>query len=544
MLDRYREQPHPVSFLPDVLWEALPLVLIGMPGSGKSTVGRELAKRLGIEHIDTDSVIEKQQHRPIAQIFSEEGETAFREYEAEAVAEALTQPAVVSLGGGAVTTASVRNLLRHHTVVYIDAPLNILRDRVSTQNTRPLLLENPAETLQRLYEERQPLFEDVATLTVASDASPVSTVIARILDALLQTRRVIVHGERPYEVVLQAADTAFEIRAALSPSTTRVLIIHSDGVTAYSQRIASSLEAYGISVHRMIHPDGEQAKTVEVLAHAWGAAAAASLSRHDAIIAIGGGATTDLAGFVAATWLRGIDVIHIPTTVLAMVDAAVGGKTGINTAAGKNLAGAFHPPLAVIADIHTLGTLSLAERRAGLGEVVKCGFIADREILSIIDTHSDVLQNVYSPQLAELIYRAVQVKAQVVSEDLKESGLREILNYGHTLAHAIETCENYTWRHGEAVAVGCIFAAELARERGMLNDTDIELHRRAFESLGLPTSYSGASLDELFAVMCADKKVRSGNLRFVLLDGIGNPVTLPVDREELRVPAQRIGIRV
>ena len=226
-----------------------------------------------------------------------------------------------------------------------------------------------------------------------------------------------------------------------------------------------------------------------------------------------------------------------------MVDAAVGGKTGINSSAGKNLIGCFHPPLRVIADLDYLSSLPEKDFVAGLGEVVKCGFIRDTEILRIIEgTDTNLLSDPRSSQIRELIERAIAVKADVVSADLKESGLREILNYGHTLAHAIEKCENFSWRHGEAVGVGCVFAAHLGVVRGLLTDADVERHVSAFSRVGLPITYSGTSFDELLDVMLSDKKVRAGQLRFVLLDGIGNAATYRISPDEARQVATRLGI--
>lgn len=523
---------------------SLPVVFIGMPGSGKSKVGRGLATELGVEHIDTDALVEQRQGRTIAEIFESDGEPAFRSYEAQAVAEALATASVISLGGGAVTTPEVRELLRGHTVIHIDVALDELVRRTAGKEHRPLLRDNPVHALSALLEARRALFEEVRTHRVMSDDSPVEAVIATVCDMVAPTTVIEVGGERPYPVVIGARRPARQICRALSPATERLLVIHPDGLSDYVADIVSECEAAGYACAKMTHPDGEAAKTVEILAGGWDAAAQARLSRQDAIIGVGGGATTDLAGFIAATWLRGIDVIQVPTTVLGMVDAAVGGKTGINTPAGKNLAGTFHPPRAVIEDLHVLATLPDKDVRAGFGEIIKCGFIRDPHILTLMREHPEAVTDVNSWQVRELIARSVKVKADVVSADLKESGLREILNYGHTLAHAIERCENYQWRHGEAVAVGCVFAAELAFSLGMLTESEVDAHRELFAAAGLPTRYSGTSLAALTEVMRSDKKVRSGTLRFVLLDGLQNPRTVEITSEQLHEPAHKVGIRV
>ncbi|HEY5515610.1 MAG TPA: 3-dehydroquinate synthase, partial [Pengzhenrongella sp.] len=261
----------------------------------------------------------------------------------------------------------------------------------------------------------------------------------------------------------------------------------------------------------------------------------ADFTRSDAIVSLGGGATTDLAGFVASTWLRGIKVVHIPTTLLAMVDAAVGGKTGINTAEGKNLVGTFYPPAGVLCDLVSLETLPTFDFVAGLGEVIKCGFIADPRILELVEANAaGIVERGGHPAegatgedvLLELIERSVAVKARVVGQDLTETGLREILNYGHTFAHAIEQVERFSWRHGAAVSVGMVFAAELARLAGRLADDVVDRHRAILTSVGLPVSYRGDRWEQLLAAMRRDKKTRGDLLRFVVLEDVARPTRL------------------
>ena len=480
----------------------LPIVLVGLPGAGKSKVGRLLASRLGVDHVDTDDLVEERQGRPIADIFAIDGEAAFRVMETDAVACALTRSAVVSLGGGAAATQAVRDLLAGHTVVYIDAPHNELVRRTASKTHRPLLATDPDGALRRLREAREPHYRAVATLTVPSGPGP--------------------------------ADSA----------ATKVLIVHARPLAARAQALAEHLRSLGYEAATADHPDAEAGKAIEVVAGLWDTCGRLQLGRKDAIIAMGGGATTDMAGFVAATWLRGVSLINVPTTLLGMVDAAVGGKTGINTSVGKNLVGSFYPARAVVADMSLLSSLPREDLAAGAAEVIKCGFIADPVILRIVEeTDTDVLLDPSSEQLAEITTRAVAVKARVVSADLTEGGLREILNYGHTLAHAIERANDYTWRHGDAVAVGCCFAARLAHARGQLSAEDVARHDELFSRVGLPTRYEGHTLEELTHIMASDKKVRRGVLRFVLLDGIANPRTEAVEPGELAAPAEAIGIR-
>ena len=344
-----------------------------------------------------------------------------------------------------------------------------------------------------------------------------------------------VTGEHPSTITVGHGLGFEPIYQALDEAATKVLIIHARPLARRAASLAQYLHDRGINASTADHPDAEAGKSIEVVASLWDECGRLHLGRKDAIIAMGGGATTDMAGFVAATWLRGITLINVPTTLLAMVDAAVGGKTGINTSVGKNLVGSFYPAAAVIADMDLLESLPAPDLAAGAAEVIKCGFIADPEILRIVEeTDPRDLLRADSPQLADITTRAIAVKARVVSADLTEGGLREILNYGHTLAHAIE--------HGDAVAVGCCFAARLAHARGQLSAKDVARHDDLFSRVGLPTRYEGSALDELTRIMLSDKKVRRGILRFVLLDGIAKPATVSVDPSELVAPAEQIGI--
>ena len=308
----------------------------------------------------------------------------------------------------------------------------------------------------------------------------------------------------------------------------RVLVIHPRALRLTGDTVREELAAAGFTALTAEIPDAEEGKHIEVASFCWQVLGQNDYTRSDAVVAVGGGAVTDLAGFVAATWLRGVKVIHMPTSLLGMVDAAVGGKTGINTAEGKNLVGAFHPPAGVLVDLDTLDTLPKNEMISGMAEVIKCGFIADPAILELIEKDPAAVTDPRSDAVRELIERAITVKAKVVSEDLKEAGQREILNYGHTLGHAIELAERYSWRHGAAVSVGMMFAAELARSVGRLSDADADRHRSILESLGLPITYRRDRWQALLDGMRRDKKSRGDLLRFVVLDGVGRPGILDV----------------
>jgi 3-dehydroquinate synthase len=303
----------------------------------------------------------------------------------------------------------------------------------------------------------------------------------------------------------------------------KVAILHQPVLAQTAEVIRNALSDKGIDAHRIEIPDAEKGKDLPVVGFIWQVLGRIGVGRKDAIVSLGGGAATDVAGFAAATWLRGIDIVHVPTTLLGMVDAAVGGKTGINTDAGKNLVGAFHQPTAVIVDLATLETLPRNEIVAGMAEIVKGGFMADPVILDLIEADPRAALEPTGQVLPELIRRAVAVKAEVVAADEKESQLREILNYGHTLAHAIERRERYQWRHGAAVSVGLVFAAELGRLAGRLDDDTADRHRSILTSLGLPVTYDADALPQLLEYMVGDKKTRAGVLRFVVLDGLAKP---------------------
>ena len=297
-----------------------------------------------------------------------------------------------------------------------------------------------------------------------------------------------VGGERPYQVVVGDGVLA-QLPSLIGARAGNVVVIHAESLGEVAAVACQSVAAAGRTVRAEPVPDGEAAKEIGVAARLWSRLAAAGVGRDDAIVAVGGGAVTDLAGFVAATWLRGVRIVLVPTTLLGMTDAAIGGKTAINTAEGKNLVGAFYPPAGVIADTGVLASLPPAEYASGLAEVIKAGFIADPVILDLIEADPQAAAKPGGPHERELIERAVAMKAGVVAADLREAGAREMLNYGHTLGHAIERVENYSMRHGEAVAIGMCFAAALARLAGRLDPATAGRHRSVLTAAGLPVRY-------------------------------------------------------
>jgi len=348
--------------------------------------------------------------------------------------------------------------------------------------------------------------------------------------------RIQVTGERAYQVVVGTGVLA-ELPALVGQAARTVVVVHPEGLGEVARPVCGVLSGAGYAVHGEQVPAGEAAKTVSVASDLWSRLAGHRLTRSDAIVGVGGGATTDLAGFVAATWLRGVRLILVPTTLLAVVDAAVGGKTAVNIEAGKNLVGAFHPPAGVLTDLAALESLPAADYVSGLAEVIKAGFIADPAILDLIEADPEGAVVPHGRHARELVERAVRMKAEVVTADPEEAGGREILNYGHTLGHAIELVERYQIRHGEAVAIGMVFAAELARLAGRLDAPTLHRHRHVLTAVGLPTTYRPGAWPELRKAMAVDKKSRGARMRFVVLEGPAHPAILDDPPEGLMARA-------
>lgn len=343
-------------------------------------------------------------------------------------------------------------------------------------------------------------------------------------DAVTPTTTIHVGGEKPYDVYV-GHNIVDGISEHLGSKVAKVLIVHSASVAAKATALREKLaENYQVLLAEI--PDAEAGKRMEVAAFCWQVLGQADFTRSDAVIGFGGGAVTDVAGFVAATWLRGVTLVQVPTSVAGMVDAAVGGKTGINTNEGKNMVGAFYEPSAVFCDLDNLDTLPRNEVLAGFAEIVKAGFIYYPEILDIIEADVDAATDVTSQAFRRVVELSIDMKAQVVAEDLHDLALREILNYGHTLGHAIEHAERYQWRHGAAVAVGMVFAAELGRLTGSLSDEVVARHRTILELLTLPTTYPVGRWNTLLATMQRDKKARGAMLRFIVLDDFARPTVL------------------
>lgn len=479
-----------------------PLVLIGLMGAGKSTVGPLVARRLGRGFVDADAALEAHAGRPIPEIFAADGEAAFRRLESEVLTTLLRRDdrPVIGAGGGAVLSEHNRALLRAEraAVVWLHADPQVLAGRVGDGGGRPLLAGGAASALERLAAERDPAYRDAATHRVDAAVLPeqvCEAVVRQLRGGGADTRHAVTValGERSYPVVVGAGVLA-ELEGLLPAGTRKVAVVTQAGI---------DVEPPLSCEHRtFLLGDGEQAKTmgsVEQLCRQW---AQWGLSRADAVVAIGGGVVTDVAGFAAASYHRGVPVLHVPTTLLGQIDAAIGGKTGVNLPEGKNLVGAFWQPCAVLCDTDTLATLPAREYRAGMGELAKYHFLGGGAL--------DALS------LPERVFRSAEIKAEVVSGDEREGGRRAILNYGHTLAHALEIAGTFDLRHGEAVAIGLPFAAHLAHGMERIDAARVDEHHRVVRAYGLSDRLpDGIDIDELIELMGRDKKALHG-LTFVL----------------------------
>ena len=547
------------------------IVLIGFSGAGKSTVATALASRLGWVAIDTDALVQEAAGGSIPEIFARDGEAAFRKLEHLAVLRAArTVNAVIATGGGVFMDPDSRRVLADAGfVVALEARVDTIaaRTRAAEDEARPLLAGGDAlARIRDLKAARQPFYA-LADCTIHTDVAGSGAVADQILRVFEQEGPALLESPSRLQAIVDGpglsgtappdfgADTACTVRASggfypvyvgwglLERIADKLATVGADGrlfvVTdtavqpLYGELVITALRKAGRDAAIFAVPPGEQSKSLESLASIYDWLAAQRAERVDTVLALGGGVVTDLAGAAAATYLRGLNLVHAPTTLLGMVDAAIGGKVAIDLPAGKNLVGAFYQPRAVVADVAMLSSLPPRELRAGFAEVIKHAFIRDPALLDDLERDADALlapprDEQGRGRLAALIARNVAIKAAVVSADEREADLRMILNYGHTIAHALEAATGYTAiHHGEAVGVGLVGAAMIAARLGLLDSAIIERHRRVVERFGLPTSLSGLSgvtPDSVLQAIQSDKKIRDGQVQWVLLEGVGRPV--------------------
>ena len=540
------------------------VVLVGMMGAGKSTIGRRLSARLHLPFLDADSEIElAHAGMTIPEIFAAHGEPYFRDGEARVIARLLDNgPAVLATGGGAFMREETRSRIGAKALsIWLKADGDTILRRVKRRADRPLLqTADPAATIGRLLEEREPVYRN-ADLTIWSRDVPHEKIVDECIDVLhawlcggdakehhgcpkmtvplKHSDSVTVDvalGERAYEIVI-GRDVLRSLGgriAALRPGARTAIVTDRNVAKHWLERTEASLSQAGIATSRIIVEEGEGSKTYAGLEQVSEALISAKIERNDLVIALGGGVVGDLAGFAAAILRRGVDFVQVPTSLLAQVDSSVGGKTGINSPQGKNLLGAFHQPLLVVADTAVLDTLSPRQFRAGYAEVAKYGVLGDEAFFAWLETnHADIFAG--GPAREHAIATSCRAKAAIVARDERETGERALLNLGHTFGHALEAATGFSDRlfHGEGVAVGMVLAAEFSAELGMIAQSDAIRVKRHLDEVGLPTHLQDiagfvqeglADADALMALMAQDKKVKRGRLTFILLQAVGRAV--------------------
>ncbi|MGH1493989.1 MAG: shikimate kinase [Acidimicrobiales bacterium] len=504
-----------------------PLVLIGLPGSGKSSVCELLGSQTGRPVVGLDALIETETTRSISDLFAEHGEEYFRDLESEALRRTLAErpEAIIDGGGGLVLRAQNRSLLRQQAnTIWLDAPSHVLAERLGSAEDRPLLAGETATRVRQLRRDRLGHYTNAADAIVDTeslDAEGVAEATRAAAEALASAgenhlvERVELADGRNYPIVV-GRGVVDQLSDLIPEAVKRVAIITQPGIgieveTGREQRV-------------FMVEDGEKAKRLDVVGQLASEFAQWGMTRGDCVVSVGGGVVSDLAGFVAASYHRGIPVVHVSTTLLGQIDAAVGGKCGVNLPEGKNLVGAFWQPAAVICDVNTLDGLPAREFRSGMGELAKYHFLGGGRLDSF--------------ELVERVARSVKIKADVVSGDEREGGRRAILNYGHTLAHALETAGGYDLRHGEAVAIGLIYAAELAARLGRIDFKRVAEHRRVVTGYGLEVDLpAGLDHEELVDLFSRDKKAIDG-VTFVL-DGPDGVEPVAVDDRAVLLESMR-----
>lgn len=527
--------------------------LVGMMGAGKSAVGAALARRLGRPFADADAEVEAAAGRRVAEIFAAEGEAGFRARERAALEALAGREAVVALGGGATAQPGVPELLaRSGRVVWLRARLETLERRVGEGAGRPLLAGlAPSARRARLRGLLRARARDYARADLALDTD--GRAVGELVEAIAAwlaggergvgtaLRRVpVALGDRSYEVRVGAGALAGLGNAvAETVGASRALVVTVPPVgRRYGAAALRSLRAAGLRAARIEVPDGDRSKSLGQVARLYEAFLDAGADRSTVVVALGGGMVGDLAGFAAATYLRGLPVVQVPTTLLAMIDSSLGGKTGVNLRRGKNLVGAFHQPRVVVADAAVLRTLPRRVLAAGMAEVIKHGAIRDGALFELLERELErVLALEDEALLLDVLERAIAVKADVVAQDERETGVRVQLNFGHTLGHAVEALRGYRGvLHGEAVAIGMVFAARRSEALGIATEGLAERLRALLSRAGLPTELPPFPRRAYLAALRVDKKRRDARIRFVVLKGIGAADTVALRPEEVLPP--------
>ena len=526
------------------------IILVGFSYTGKSTIARIVARRLGWQTVDTDDMVAAKAGKSVADIFATEGEARFRTLEQVAVAEAcLRSNQVISTGGGVPVDPANRRLLREAgTVICLDARPETIYERLreserrdATKNPRPLLAESdPLAAIRRIKAARQP-FYDEAHAAVAVDglnSQQVTDEVVRIYQALAREPKPASKGGADFIVTTQTQSYPGYVgwnildtvgaRMREAGVGGRAMVIADRNVFAlHGQRLENALKAAGLSTDVFLLKPGELTKSMDSAMQVYAWLAERRAERKDCIVSLGGGMASDLAGFVAATYLRGLPLVHVPTSLLAMVDAAVGGKVAINLPMGKNLVGAFYQPRMVLADTQVLTTLPARELASGWAELIKHALILDAGLFSFIDENRERLLALDPVLTTEVVRRSTAIKADVVSKDEKETtGLRILLNYGHTVGHALEAAAGYDGLlHGEAIAIGMMAAGRISVGTGRLPEQSLREQARLLGAFGLPLTAPAVDMDAVRSAMSLDKKVSGKSIRWVVLEEIGRSTT-------------------
>lgn len=524
------------------------IILVGMMGAGKTTIGKALANSLGKEFVDSDHEIQERTGVKIPVIFEIEGETGFRKRESEVLVELVKKNNIVlATGGGAVLNQENRRLLEQNgIVIYLRASVNDLYRRTRHDKNRPLLqTQNLFARLNELYVQRDALYRETAHVIIDSGKQGVRYLVQKLINKLIainfnsikqnnhqNTMQTISVDftpsteKRSYPIhighgILKQADLIL----SCLPQKRVAIVSNTTIAPLYMEKLRTALDKNGVVSIPIILPDGEAHKNWTTLNLIFDALLKNHCERNTTLLALGGGVVGDLTGFAAATYLRGVPFIQIPTTLLAQVDSSVGGKTGINHPLGKNMIGAFYQPRMVLTDSATLSTLPDRELRAGLAEIIKYGLIRDPAFFDWLEQNMHRLLVRDPAILNEAIRRSCENKAEIVATDEKEKGVRALLNLGHTFGHAIENGMGYgIWLHGEAVAAGTILAAELSRRMKLISEADVSRIRKIFIQAGLPVAAPEMPPEKYLQLMTLDKKVESGKTRFILLNRIGEAV--------------------
>ena len=521
---------------------APPIGIWGPMGVGKTTVGRLLAVRLGRTFVDADQRLAERLGKPIARIFAEDGEPAFRSAERVISLELMgTRDVVVAFGGGALVDGAVRDpWQRQGTLACLRASAATLRARIGHEATRPL-----AAKLDALLTLRREAYDSLVVQELAE--APLEVVVDRLerrvraeerLWRRAGARRTVQSPGGPYPLWIgrRLLDELDSLLTAIDIPPGPVVLVTNEALAPHRSIVEAALARGGYDTVTCMLPAGEAHKTFRGIEPIHDACVRAGLSRERPILALGGGIVGDMAGFAAATFMRGIPVVQIPTTLLAMVDSSVGGKTGVDLPGGKNLVGAFHPPRAVLIDVETLRTLPDAELRSGMAEVLKHGLLGDRTLVELIERAPSIDELLDEALLA----RAIDVKIRIVEEDPYEQGKRALLNLGHTFGHALERVSNYSMRHGDAVAVGLVAATRLSVALGLAPPALAVRVQACVALLGLPFDARGHDVDALVAAMSTDKKKTAGRLRFIALRDLEEALVIEPVPEVVRAVWQSL----